>query len=136
MKIILVDENNKVIGSKERDDRDKADIIRVSGLWIFNSNKEVLIAQRSNNKVHDPGKWGPSAAGTVEEGETYVSNILKEAKEELGISITEKDLIVGSCEINSTSHRYFGQRFFAKVDLPITSFSYKKKRLNKYAGFL
>ncbi len=30
--------------------------------------------------------WGPSAAGTLEKGETYESNIYKEAEEELGLS--------------------------------------------------
>ena len=47
----------------------------------------VLIVERQTafDKKYDPGKWGPSAAGTVEEGETYQSNIIKELQEEIGL---------------------------------------------------
>jgi len=41
------------------------------------------LAQRSFNKTHNPGQWGPAVAGTNDEGETYESNIIKEAEEEI-----------------------------------------------------
>ena len=115
MRIAVVNINDEIIGYKPRNDRSDSDIIRVAGLWLFNERKEVLVARRSLCKVHDPGKWGPSAAGTVEEGETYASNIIKEAKEELGISLREENLIVGPKELRKTSHAYFAQIFFAKL---------------------
>ena len=75
--VIIVNEKDEVIGSKPRDDRNQTDIIRVSGLLVFNPKGEVLLSRRGLNKINDPGKWGPSVAGTVEEGETYASNIIK-----------------------------------------------------------
>ena len=87
-KVIVVDKNNNIIGSKYRDELQSNDIIRVVGVWIENEKGEVLIAQRSFNKKHDPGKWGPAVAGTLEEGESYALNILKEVKEEIGISLS------------------------------------------------
>ncbi|MFA6422790.1 MAG: NUDIX domain-containing protein, partial [Candidatus Buchananbacteria bacterium] len=84
-KIIIVNENDEAIGHKERNELDFSDIYRVSGLWITNLKGEILLAQRAFTKNHDPGKWGPAAAGTVEEGEDYETNILKEAEEELGL---------------------------------------------------
>jgi len=129
MKVIVVDEKDNILGYKDRNDKNKTDIIRVSGLWIFNSSKEVLIAQRSLGKIHDPGKWGPSAAGTVEEGETYASNITKEAREELGVTIKEKDLISGLHELHITSHKHFVQIFFTKLDVPVTSFILQKEEV-------
>ena len=84
-KIIIVDEDDNIIGSKERNSIVSGDIYRVSALLIENSKGEILLAQRALTKKHDPGKWGPPVAGTVEEGETYESNIVKEAEEELGL---------------------------------------------------
>ncbi len=83
----IVDEDDNVIGYKLRHDIDwKKDIYRIAALWLKNSQGEVLIAQRVLSKDKDPGKWGPSAAGTIEEGEDYDSNIYKEAEEEIGLS--------------------------------------------------
>lgn len=82
----VVDEADKIIGHKLRDEIDfKKDIYRISALWLTNSKGEVLIAQRLLTKDKDPGKWGPAAAGTLEEGETYESNMYKEAEEEIGL---------------------------------------------------
>ena len=33
-----------------------------------------------------PEVWGPAVSGTNEEGETYDSNIIKEAQEEIGLT--------------------------------------------------
>jgi len=83
----VVDGDDKIIGYKQREDIDYArDIYRIGALWLTNSKGQILIAQRKLNKDKDPGKWGPAAAGTLEKGETYKSNIYKEAEEEIGLS--------------------------------------------------
>ena len=118
-KVIIVDEKNNIIGHKDRDKITANDIYRVSSLWITNSNGDVLLAQRALNKSHDPGKWGPAVAGTLEEGETYESNLMKEAKEELGL-INIKP-ILGPLNFVQRQHQYFRQRFFLTLNLPITT---------------
>lgn len=92
---IVVDENDNIIRLKERNEITNKDIYRVSVLWVRNSKDQVLIAQRALNKSHDPGKWQPAVAGTVEEGESYEENIIKESKEELGLNLTTRDIILG-----------------------------------------
>jgi isopentenyldiphosphate isomerase len=83
----VVDGNDEYIGDKERSELDfQKDIYRVAALWLTNSANEVLIAQRKFSKDRDPGLWGPAVAGTVEPGETYETNIYKEAEEEIGLS--------------------------------------------------
>ncbi len=82
----IVDENDIVIGKKARDAITPKDIIRVSVLWIEDGKGNVLMQQRSLNKRVGPGQWGPAVAGTVEAHETYLSNIIKEANEEIGLS--------------------------------------------------
>ncbi|MES2930687.1 MAG: NUDIX domain-containing protein [Patescibacteria group bacterium] len=85
----------------------------MAALWVFNEKNEVLIARRSKIKKHHPNLWGPSVAGSVEEGETYQSNILKEANEEIGLRL---DTVTAGPKIRVSSiHEYFTQWFFAKV---------------------
>ena len=84
MRVPIVDENDIVLYYKDRKDRDlRKEISRSSAIWITNEKGDILIAKRSKNKVNFPNIWGPSAAGTVEEGESYESNIIKEVKDYL-----------------------------------------------------
>lgn len=105
MKIPIVNEQDEIIGYKDRDLRDPKEITRVSGLWVTDTAEKILLAQRSWKKKSDPGRWGPAVAGTVEEGETYESNIIKEAREEIGL--TNIVPIAGPKHRRSTSHEYF-----------------------------
>lgn len=68
------------------------------------------------SKDKHPGKWGPAAAGTLEKGETYESNIYKEAEEELGLSgIT---LEIGPKMKFERPHQHFTQWFSGVCDWP------------------
>lgn len=90
MKIQIVNEQDELIGVKERSEIDyTTDIYRVSGLWLTNSLGQALLAKRAATKDKDPSKWGPAVAGTIEEGETYEGNIYKEAEEEIGLTGVE-----------------------------------------------
>lgn len=120
--IILVDERDQIVGYKERRDRVLTDIIRATGLWVFRAEtKEVLIARRSMSKPYDKGKWGPSAAGTLEQGETYTSNVVKEAREEIGLKIDPAKLIKGKYQLIQATQRYFYQGFFYEVPVHMLS---------------
>lgn len=115
MKQVVVNEQDEVLGYVDRTERKDGQITRVSALWLFNEKGETLIAQRALDKVYDPGKWSLSVAGTVEEGETYVTNILKETEEELGVRIQETDLIPLARRLVRTMHSYFCQVFYARI---------------------
>jgi len=113
---ITVDENDNPIGSKHWRDMSYDDIYRISTLWLTDiKTGDVLIAQRKWNKKNDPGKWGVAAAGTVEVGETYRGNMIKEIEEEIGL--TGLKLTKGPKKlIDDGEHRLFCQMFFASVD--------------------
>lgn len=83
--VILVDHNDNAIGAIDRSEITSVDFFRVAALWLTDQYGNILIAQRKLDKLNDPGKWGPAVAGTIEVGETYESNIYKEAEEELGL---------------------------------------------------
>lgn len=128
-KIPIVDENDEVIGHKERTKIEREDIYRVSGLWIENSKGEVLLAQRSFAKKNSPGKWGPAVAGTIEEGETYDSNIYKEAEEEIGL--VGYDFEKGEKVRRRGEHNYFVQWYFVKLDIDIEKFKIKEDEVEQ-----
>ncbi len=109
MKIPIVNEQDEIIEYKDRDLRGEKEITRVTGLWITDSSGKILLAQRSYLKRKLPGLWGPAVAGTVEEGETYESNIIKEAEEEIGLKNIKPKL--GPKMRRSTTHEYFVQWF-------------------------
>ncbi len=119
-KIIIVDEKDKVIGCKDRNAVRQEDIYRASSLWITNSRGEILLAKRALNKSHDPGKWGPAVEGTVDEGEDYETNIIKEAEEEIGLNNIEPRL--GPKERISGKYNYFAQLYTLTVDKPLNEF--------------
>ena len=114
MRIPIVNEQDEIIGYKDRKDRNLKDITRVSALWVTDKDGNILLAQRALTKKHDPGLWGPAVAGTVEEGETYESNIMKEAYEEIGLK--NVPIVLGKKIRRQTNHAYFVQWFTALVD--------------------
>ncbi|MCA9333349.1 NUDIX domain-containing protein [Candidatus Saccharibacteria bacterium] len=84
--VTVVDENDKELATKPRSKLTSKDIVRVSVLWVEDGKGNVLLQQRALTKKIGPGLWGPAVAGTVESHETYLSNIVKEAEEEIGLT--------------------------------------------------
>lgn len=123
--VTIVDERDNVIGSKDRESLVLSDIYRVSGLWLTNSKGEALLARRALTKSHNPGKWGPAVAGTVEEGEGYEENIIKEAYEELGIKDLKPDFWFKNTP-RTEGYRFFSTWFRAMADTPAESFILQK----------
>jgi len=119
-KIVIVDENDKIIGYKSRNTLKKEDIYRVSVLWITNFLGEILLAKRHHTKIHHPGKWGPAVAGTVDEGETYQDNIMKETEEELGLKNVNLEL--GPKTKTDDEYRHFTQWYTLCTDKNISEF--------------
>ena len=131
--VVIVDKNDKIIGYKDRNHLAKNDINRVSGLWITNSRGEILLAKRHRNKLHSPGKWQPGVAGTVNQGETYRKNIIKEAEEELGLKII-KPIISPKTKMN-VYHHHFTQWYMLKIDKAIDEFTIQKDETEKIKWF-
>ena len=114
MKIPIVNEKDEIIGYKEREKLDSEDICRASSLWITDKNGDILLVQRAFSKKTNPGMWGPAVSGIVEEDETYESNIIKEAEEEIGLLGLKS--VLGPKHRVSSSHEYFCQWYTAIVD--------------------
>lgn len=120
-KIHIVDQDDNVIGVKHREDAHRdGDMFRCAALWVTNSKGEVLIAQRALSKGAEPGKWGPAVAGTVEEHESYETNIYKEAEEEIGLTGVKFE--IGPKHMSVGPRKQWIQWFTAVVDKPAEDF--------------
>lgn len=128
--IQIVNHKDDLIALKQRSELNIAtDIYRVSLLWVTNSSGEVLLAQRSLQKDNGPGLWGPAVAGTVEQGETYETNIYKEAEEEIGLI----DHAFSSRQKLFVDHprKYFVQMFSVVVDKPTSYFTIQEREVEQ-----
>ena len=62
------------------------------GLFIINSNNQILLEKRNANKRYNPNKWG-LCAGHVDAYEDNETALLRELEEELGVVAGKKDII-------------------------------------------
>ncbi len=92
--LFVVDENNQPLEPKPRSFVHKNLIWhRTSDIWIMNRKGEVLCQKRSLLKDQNPGKWEAFFGGHLAPGEEYLHNAILETEEELGLRISEKDLV-------------------------------------------
>lgn len=133
MKIPIVDESDNIIGYRERTDINPELIYRVSGLWITDIKGNILLARRAFDKTHDPGKWGPAVAGTVEEGETYESNIIKEAEEEIGLLNIKP--VLGKKMRRKSKYNYFTQEFLLILPVGFNDFKILEREVAEVKWF-
>lgn len=132
MSIPIVNEQDEVIEHKDRTDVDPAvDIVRSASLWITNSNGDILLAQRKFTKRNNPGKWSEAVGGTVEDDDSYESTMLREAEEEIGITVTQYEL--GPKQYIDSPSKYFVQWYKTVIDLPIEAFHAQEEELEQLA---
>ena len=79
-------------------------------LWLYRKNKgtiELLWQHRSMKVDRNPGKWDLSAAGHINYGESKIDAAIREAHEEIGVSITADDLIFSHARFNNYNNFYW-----------------------------
>ncbi len=116
----MFDRHDQLVGSKERTAIGRDEIYRVTALWLTNSKGDVLLAKRALKKRQGAGKWGPAVTGTVEKGESYLENMLREIQEELGVVSIQ--VVPGMKELVERDTTYFLQWFYGKMDEPACNF--------------
>lgn len=88
-----LNENGDVIGQVDKDLAHKEGRLhKAIHLWILNKKNEVLLQYRCKDKKLYPNTWDVSVGGHVAAGEDTKTTCIREAKEELGIDINEKDV--------------------------------------------
>ena len=73
-------------------------------VWIFRTDRQLLIQQRAFNKDTFPGMWDVSVAGHISAGETPLVSALREIEEEIGLKVHEKELTYIGFKIGYHKH--------------------------------
>jgi isopentenyldiphosphate isomerase len=84
----VIDDTGVIIASATRAECHSGSKILhpVVHLHLFNKAGEILLQKRSSNKDIQAGKWDTSVGGHVDYGESIEEALLREVKEELGIT--------------------------------------------------
>jgi isopentenyl-diphosphate delta-isomerase len=94
MVIDTVDQSDVPIGQIQRAEvfRKHANF-RVSHVFVFNSEGELLIQRLALNRDRNPGYWGSSAAAYLFSHEDYWAAAARRMNEELGVAGAELDFV-------------------------------------------
>jgi isopentenyldiphosphate isomerase len=85
--LAVVDDYDKVIDRRPRSEIHALGLRhRAVHILVFNDSCQLLLQKRSLKKDLNKGLWDTSAAGHVDDGETYLSCAPRELREELGVS--------------------------------------------------
>lgn len=84
--VILVDEQDKAIGSMEKLEAHKQGVLhRAFSVFIFNSENEMLLQQRAFTKYHSAGLWTNTCCSHPRPGEKTPDAANRRLAEEMGI---------------------------------------------------
>ncbi len=117
----VVDDRDQVLHSAPRHEVHARKLLhRAVHIFLFNSNGEIFLQQRSMQKDAEPGVWSASCSGHVDAGEDYDTAAVRELQEELGVTLPKKPerwLRLLACE---ETGREFLWIYRARYDGPVT----------------
>ncbi|NTV40688.1 MAG: NUDIX domain-containing protein [Candidatus Moranbacteria bacterium] len=133
----LVDENGNLTGEKQL-----RSVCHAKGLWhrtvhiyLFrkvNKQTELLINLRSEMKDLAPGKWDPRFGGHVKSGESVEETVVNEIKEEIGLNIEFKKLILGLLKKrNGTTNREYSYVYYLEFNENIDKLSFNDNEIQR-----
>ncbi len=128
-KAIIVDEDDNVIEFVPRS-KVNGRRIRMTAIWIEDSDGNVLIHKRSKQKSNWPGYWENAAAGGVAHDESYEENAYKELEEEIGVKGVELEFVAKTRFDTKNGERYCSW-YKAVVNLPIEKFELQESEVEK-----
>lgn len=90
--VILVDEQDNAIGTMEKQQAHVEGVLhRAFSIFIFNSEKKLLLQKRASTKYHCAGLWTNTCCSHPRENETVLEAANRRLQEEMGMS----------CDLNS-----------------------------------
>lgn len=104
----LYDHNNRPTGRKIQRGKwiPPGHYHRVVEGWIRNREGHYLLQQRAKTKKNYPNYWSCTAIGSVLAGEKPETAMVREMREEMGIQLEEKDLILDRIISSYPAHYY------------------------------
>ena len=93
--LILVDENDREVGSAEKIDAHRRGVLhRAFSVFLFHPDGRVLMQRRALGKYHSPGVWSNTACGHPRPGEATSSAAERRLFEEFGIRASLEEAFV------------------------------------------
>ncbi len=105
-------------------------------IWIFTSNKKILLQKRANTKKVFPGLWDISVAGHVAANEKIETAAIREIKEEINFDITPDQLHKIGTRKHQVNHpngiidNEFHHVYIAELTVPIKDLSIQKEEVD------
>lgn len=117
------------------------------GLWhravyafIIDEKGNILLQKRSSNKRLWPNKWDVTVGGHVDSGEFGRQALIREAKEELGIEISDNDIkyLVGSTSINEEGdiiNKHYNECYLITKNIDISNIKIQEDEVSEVKYF-
>jgi len=109
--LVIVDEENNIIGKKPRKEvEEKAILHRSANVIIENDKGEIFVHQRKKTKFWFPGMWDVKVGGVVAYGESYEDTAERELYEEAGVKDVKLDFLFHDeyrSDVNNTNRKVF-----------------------------
>ena len=138
----VCDENNNLLNIQKMISEVHKDGLwhRCSYVWIYNSNREILLQLRAKDKFLFPNVWDASVAGHVAAGESPIVSGLRETEEEIGLKLRKEDLDFWTIKKHKTTFRdiknnEFAYVYFFKFDGDINQLKLQKEEVQKVQFF-
>jgi len=117
-KIILVDENDREMGSGEKlKVHEEGKLHRAFSIFVFNSKGELLLQRRAASKYHCGGLWTNTVCSHPRVGESLDKAVHRRLKEEMGFDVPLKEVFSFIYKVrfgnglteHELDHVFFGQ---------------------------
>lgn len=121
--VVLVDESDHPLGVMDKHDahRGAGQLHRAVSVFLFrkvDAGWQLLLQQRSSQKIVGAGQWSNTVCGNVRPGETYLECASRRLKEELGIvgvDLTPLTKFVYQVTCGSEMSEYEMDQFYGAV---------------------
>jgi len=96
-------------------------------IWLFTSDRKILLQKRALSKKVFPGLWDISVAGHIGAGENIIEAAIREIEEEISCTISKEKLYKIGTRKHQVSHpngiqdNEFHHVFIAELTIPVSS---------------
>ena len=135
--IDIVDKNGIPIGISvpKSEIHAKGHFHNTAHVWCYTLNGDILLQQRAASKAICPLLWDVSVAGHIDAGETPEQASVREAREEIGIELSEDQLLkIGVFKCfqsypDGITDNEFHNTFIAEIDSGINDLQPQKEEV-------
>ena len=131
--LFVVDEENNPAAPLERFLVHKKNLWhRTTGIWVINKKRQILCQKRSMKKDTKPGFWEAFFGGHLHPKETYLTSAVTELSEELGITVSEEELIPYKIfQSDKPTHKEFQSSYLYITNRDDTDFQFEKEEIDQ-----